>query len=172
MKIGVSLLLSAAFLAAPLAAKAQTASPPNAQTFVQDAEGGNQYEIQAAKLAEKQGSGRAVKTFARDMVRDHTKLGRQMSAALRRDKSASLPKSSPIPSNLQQNLDTLKSEKGAQFDRDYVQQMVQSHQQTLSEFQSYAQNGDDPVIKAVAKKATPVIRHHLTMAQRLPGASS
>jgi putative membrane protein len=134
---------------------------------VTTAEGANQYEIEAGRLAERQGRSRVVRTFGRDMVRDHTRIGREMDAAVRRDKGANLPATTPIPADLQQKLDQLKSERGADFDRDYARQALETHQQAVALFQNYVKNGEDHVVKIVAGRALPIIREHLRMSERL-----
>lgn len=145
----------------------EQAGTPGTQDFVTKVEGGNQYEIQASQIAEKQAKSARVKEFARRMVRDHTKAGKELTAAVKRDKAANLPSDTPIPSDLQTKLDQLKSAQGADFDTQYVQQMLQDHQDAAPMFTAYAKGGDDKIIKAFARRTAPVIRSHLEMVEKL-----
>jgi putative membrane protein len=63
----------------------------------------------------------------------------------------------------------LKKAKGASFDQQFVQMMLKDHQEDAQLFDSYAQSGDDPQLKAFAQKTAPVIHAHLKTAESLSG---
>jgi len=55
--------------------------------------------------------------------------------------------------------------KGAAFDAAYTKDMVQDHAQDVADFKREAQSGQDPALKAFARKTLPVLQQHLQMAQ-------
>ena len=69
-----------------------------------------------------------------------------------------------------QLLDQLRKASGDEFDRLYVTIQVQAHQEAVSLFQNYAQNGDNQQLKQWAQKTLPDLQNHLQEAQKLPGA--
>lgn len=55
--------------------------------------------------------------------------------------------------------------KGSAFDAAYARDMVKDHQQDVAEFRKEARAGQDPALKAFARKTLPVLQQHLQMAQ-------
>ncbi|MGF6998861.1 DUF4142 domain-containing protein [Paraburkholderia sp. GAS32] len=135
------------------------------QQFVQDASQADATEIAASKIALRNSSDPHVKTFAQQMIADHTKLSRSMDALAA---SKGLGATPAADSALVGKLQTLK---GKEFDQAYVEQIgVEAHQRAVDLFQQESQSGTDAQLKAAATHALPTIRHHLAMAQQLAGA--
>ncbi len=57
--------------------------------------------------------------------------------------------------------------KGADFDREYAEQMVKDHEKSVSLFEKEARTGDSPGLKAYAIKTLTVLQEHLKMAKAL-----
>jgi putative membrane protein len=132
------------------------------QQFVQDASQADATEIAASKVALKNSSDPHVKKFAQQMITDHTRLARNMSAfAAKRGLGAPPAADSALVGKLQ----TLK---GTQFDQAYIEQVaLEGHQKAVDLFQKESESGTDPQLKAAATHALPTIKHHLAMAQQL-----
>jgi putative membrane protein len=58
-------------------------------------------------------------------------------------------------------MDDLKGENGAEFDKEYVEQMVDDHEKDVAEFQKQADSSTDPDVKAFAAKTLPTLKKHL-----------
>jgi putative membrane protein len=146
------------------ATSAATLGSHDTGAFVQNAGQGNMYEIEAAKIAEQKAQNPDVKAFAKMMVTDHTALENQMKPAI--TKSGKAP-----PAQLDQRrkgfLDNLNAAGPSDFDKVYIDQQVAAHKETLNLLKGYADNGDDPALKAVAAKAAPKVQAHLDRAQAL-----
>ena len=129
----------------------------------------DQFEIQEGKLAERMGQSRKVRAFGKQMVEDHTK---STSMVMMAAQSSGMPQMPPPPltSDQQQMLAQLQATSGAAFDRTYIQQQMQSHQQALATQQGYAQSGTDPNLKMTAAKIVPVVEHHIQELQTLQSA--
>ena len=146
-------------------AAAQTPIPPSPKDFVAAALQSDQYEIAAGWDAAVQSNDPRVRTFAQQMIQDHTR----MSEALRRAAvSSGLPVPEPSLSSDQATLlSSLQSLRGAEFDRTYARQQVLAHAQAVAVADSFTAAGSDPNLRNAAASALPIIRDHLKMAQQL-----
>lgn len=149
----------------PVAAYAAPA--PTASDFVTHAEIGGQMEIQAGQIASNKGQTPAVKQFGERMVKDHTELGKKLDTAIAKSNNQSLPKNAPLDSEAQASLKNFQSASNSAFDHVYIDAMVTDHKKDIAEFESYAASGDDPVIRAAAQKALPILKMHLAMAEKI-----
>jgi putative membrane protein len=124
----------------------------------------NSFEIQAGQLAAQKAANPSVKQFAQTMVRDHTKatsLLQQLAAK----RNITLP--AGVGEQNQALLARLKQLSGAEFDRAYMTEMVNSHQKDVALMQNQAQNGNDQQLKSLAAEKLPALENHLKMAQDL-----
>lgn len=137
------------------------------KTFVMKAAKSNNYEIQAAKLAEQDSSNGEYKAYADMIISDHTKAGDQLKSAVAQvDPSMTLP--TGVSAKGQQHLNTLKNA-GKNFDIKYRDQMISTHVAAIKLFQNYVgQPGDNAQVKEVAQGLLPVLHKHLAEAKKLP----
>ena len=150
------------------AATADSSEPaPATQDFVNDAATGGMFEVAAGQVAEQQGQSKDIKAFGARMVKDHSKAGKELQAAVKADKSGNLQVPTDMTSDQQSMLDKLKSAQGADFDKTYASMMTDAHKADLGKFQAYAKGGDDPKIKAFAKKTAAVVKMHYAMITRI-----
>lgn len=136
--------------------------PAQDKAFVQAATMSSSTEIDASKLAVKQSSDKAVKSFAHHMIVDHTKLTAQLKMAA--------PHGIMVPKDNSDTalLDSLKSLKGKAFDSAYIEKVgLKGHKEAMDAFQKEASNGSNAQLKAAAQKALPTIQKHYAMAQAL-----
>ena len=143
----------AAFAAASLGAQpsfAQTRIPPSPHDFAMAAAQSDQYEIQAARVAEVEGRDPRVKAFARQMIHDHA----LSSEALEQAAAASaMPLAHPgMSSDQAALLSSLQSVRGADFDRTYVRQQLLAHAQAIAVEESFATAGADPNLRRAAHR--------------------
>lgn len=147
-----------------LPALSQSAAVRDA-AFVKSAAMSDMYEIQASQLAQTRATSADVKTFASQMITDHTKTSDQMKAMV------SGKSGMQIPTSLDQQhatmLRNLRSASGANFDHLYVQQQVQAHNQAVTLFTNEAQDGRDADLKGFAGQTLPTLQQHLASAQQL-----
>lgn len=132
------------------------------QAFVQAASSGSSTEIDASKLALTHSSDKDVKSFARHMIMDHTKLTLQLKMGA--------PKGVTVPRDNSDTalLDLLKPLKGKAFDNAYIGKVgVEGHKQAMDAFQKEVSDGQNADLKKAAQKALPTIQEHAQMAQNL-----
>lgn len=131
--------------------------------FLMDAARGDNAEIMTGKLAEQKASSPAVKRFGRTLVTDHTMAKKQV-AKLATSMSANLP--SDVKPDAQQAYDKLSQLSGADFDREFVNHMVDDHQKDIADFTKEA-DAHDGKVSTLASKQLPVLKKHLRMAEAL-----
>jgi putative membrane protein len=126
------------------------------------------YEMEASRLAEQRSQTAEVKRFAQHMLRDHGKTTGELKAMLPQLQGVS---GSQVPTSLDQQhqalMQQLQAAQGAEFDRLFAQQQVQSHQTAVDLFRAYAQSGDDARLKQWASQTLPSLEGHLRDAQQL-----
>lgn len=132
--------------------------------FVMEAASGGLMEVTLGKLAQTNAASAQVKEFGQMMVTDHTKANTELKAVASK-KNLTV---SPTPAEKQQKMiDDLKTKKGADFDKAYVDMMVDDHKEDVSKFQDEANKGNDADVKAFAAKTLPVLQKHLDHIQKI-----
>lgn len=143
---------------------------PTTADFVKEVAVSDMFEIESSKLAEQKGNAQE-KTFAQQMVTDHTKTSGELKALVSDGKvQATLP--TALDSSHQSKLDKLKNASGKDFSSDYDSYQVSAHEDAISLFDRYAKGGDNASLKDWADKTLPTLRHHLDMAKELGRAPS
>jgi putative membrane protein len=72
-----------------------------------------------------------------------------------------------LPDDAKSLQEKLSSDTGKQFDKDYMDGMVQDHQKDVQEFTDESQNAKDPAVKQWASNTLPVLQKHLQKAQQI-----
>jgi putative membrane protein len=143
---------------------------PTTQDFVKEVAISDMFEIESSKLAEQKGTAQE-KTFARQMVTDHTKTSSELKSMVNDGKvKATLP--TELDSSHQSKLDKLKGATGKDFSSDFDSDQVSAHKDAVSLFERYAKGGDNTELKDWAGKTLPTLQHHLEMAEDLGKAPS
>jgi putative membrane protein len=133
--------------------------------FVKEVAISDMFEIQSNNLAKDKGNA-SEKTFASQMVADHTKTSTELKGLVDSGKvKADLPNA--LDSSHQSKLDKLKIESGKDFSSDFDSVQVSAHKDAVSLFERYAKGGENPDLKDWAGKTLPALQHHLEMAQGL-----
>lgn len=148
-------------------AAAPAATPLTAQAIADVASASDAYEIASSQLAQTKAQNAAVKSFAADMVKDHTKSTAELKEAAGKSDQKPTP-AGAMNAEQQANLAKLQGLSGADFDKEYAAQQVDAHKKTLAALEAYRDGGDSTHLKAFARKTAPIVQHHLEMAQKLP----
>ena len=136
------------------AASLTTDSP---EDFMREAAHGGNAEVELGKLATANAQNAEVKSYGQMVVSDHGKANAEL-------KTLAAKKNVTLPTDLGPHASTvedLKGLKGAEFDREYVDAMVEDHEKDVAAFQRQADNSSDPDVKAFAAKTLPVLKTHL-----------
>jgi putative membrane protein len=134
--------------------------------FIDQAARAGLAEVREGQYVAQKAPRASVRHFAETMVKDHGMVNDDLMALAAR-KQISAPKS---PNDAQQQeLGQLQGLHGAALDRAYLNDQFAAHQAVLKLFQTEAQQGTDPDVKAFAAQYAPTIAHHLDMVTRLGG---
>src|ERR1700709_2498211 len=137
------------------------------EDFVKEVAISDMFEIESSKLAQQKANAASVKTFAGQMVTDHTKTSTELKGLVSGGKvKAEVP--SALDSSHQSKLDKLKGLNGADFDKQYVSDQTSSHKDAVDLFDRYAKGGENADLKAWASKTVAALKHHKEMADQLP----
>lgn len=153
---------------AGLSATGSRAEALTAAEFARMAAMSDMFEMESSRLVEQRSQNAQVKQFAQMMIRDHQKTTTELKGMLPQLQGVSVAQ---MPTSLDQQhqalLQQLQGAQGAQFDRVYVQQQVQAHQQAVDLFSNYARAGDNAQLKQWASQTLPALQQHLQQAQQL-----
>lgn len=133
--------------------------------FVMKAAGGGMMEVELGNLAQQNAASQRVKDFGAMMVRDHGKANDELkSFASRR----SLTLNTDSLMNLHKShIESLRKKTGKDFDKAYMNMMVDDHKKDVAEFDKASKNCKDQECLAWAGKTLPVLQTHLDSAQAI-----
>jgi len=137
-------------------ANSNTAAPGG--DFMAEAASGGMTEVELGKIASSKAQNAEVKKFAEMMVTDHTKAGDDLKA-LAVKKNITLP-TTPNATH-QATIKKFQSMSGAEFDKAYVDDMLEDHEKDVAEFEKQSQSNPDADVKALAAKTLPTLKKHL-----------
>jgi putative membrane protein len=125
-----------------------------------DAYSGNIYEIKASENAASNASTAEVKKVASMMVAAHTKMKTDI-ATLASKKSITLPEA--LTDEQLRKLTKLTEKSGIDYDKEYIDQMKNEHDDAVKKLEKLADNAEDPELKSLAATAVPEIKAHMDM---------
>lgn len=146
---------------------ASAAAARTADLYVPAAAVSDMYEIESSRLAVQQAQNEAVKTFARTMIDHHTKTTAELKQALTTAGVQVTPPTA-MDERRQGLLDNLRQAPAGGFDGVYRAQQIAAHEEALTLHRTYAENGENPALRAVAAKTVPIVEGHLQQARALP----
>ena len=133
------------------------------QDFAVNTANAGMTEIQAAKLAQQQGTSDDVKKYAAMMIKDHTAAADTLKMIASK-KNLTLP--ADLSNDSQKDISDLQKKTGKDFDKAYMKMMVSDHKKVISSFEDESKNGSDADIRAFADNTLHTLRHHLDEAQK------
>jgi putative membrane protein len=137
------------------------------QGFLNEAASGGMMEVELGRYAQENAVNPRVKNFGAMMVRDHSKANDEL-------KSLASSKSLTLPSSMDEKhmnkVNELKGKTGADFDKEYMKEMVDDHEKDVDEFRKQSENAKDADIKAFAAKTLPILQTHQDSAKAIRDA--
>jgi putative membrane protein len=132
-------------------------------TFVVNVADAGMTEVQLGQLAQQKGTDKEVKDYGAMMEKDHTAAGDKLKAVAS-SKNITMP--AAVSPDMQKAINDLQQKSGKDFDKAYINQMIDDHKKVISMFESESKNGSDADIKAFADGTLPTLRKHLDEAQK------
>lgn len=137
---------------------------PAEKEFVAQAGEAGLAEVRQSEVAQQRARNAEVKAFARRMVTDHGRSGKELEQ-LATNKGAAIP--TALNEQHQGAVSHLQGLSGAEFDRLYMTHMLDDHQKVVALFENAERTAQDPDLKGWISKTLPVLREHLEHAQAL-----
>ena len=133
----------------------------------------NQMEIDMGKLAQKSGT-QAIKSYAETLVNDHTSNDKELLSFSKAHKLATIPADKPETDADRQDAKAMMTEtahlktlKGAEFDKAFLNMMVAGHDKELAKIDTSIGAAADPDLQTMLKSIKPVLQRHSDQAHDL-----
>jgi putative membrane protein len=154
-------------------ALAQTAPPPEVPAtlnaidfnFVGQTNLGAPFQVDSGRLAETKATSAAIRNYAHLMVTTHIPVVDALNVILKQKNI--MPSSTLLHGAYDAMIFTLKADRGAAFDRNYVNGQVEYQKGNAALFEQEIQNGADPELKEFVRQTLPKIVDHLQRAEKL-----
>jgi putative membrane protein len=134
--------------------------------FMKKAAAGGMAEVQLGNLAQERASSEEVKSFAKRMVDDHTKVNDDLEQVAQK-KNVTLP--TEVDAKDKALYDRLSKLSGTEFDRAYMDAMLADHRADVAEFERETKSTDADV-RDFASRTLPTLQDHLASAQHVDRA--
>jgi putative membrane protein len=140
------------------------AGAPDADFIEEQLVDGNA-EVELGRLAQEKGTNPQVREFGEMMVQDHTQAGSELKQIASKHNIDMPPPADRDEHNALQ--ERLRKATGAEFDREYINAMVDEHEKAVSDVEDKAEGSDNPEVKQWAAKTLPTLKQHLERAKQL-----
>lgn len=166
---------NAATPAARDSATAGTAGSADAradQEFVRKHLAMGQHEIALGQLAQQKGTHPEVKRFGEMMVEDHRMAGQELKQILSQTTTGTAGDAEDRAATAdaddhREMMEELRKLSGTEFDKKYIDQMVDDHQKAINDVEDKAENSKNPEVKQWASKTLPKMQQHLERAKTI-----
>lgn len=173
----LGLICALLWSAGAAAAVAQTAAPPETPAtlnavdfnFVGQANLGAPFQVDSGRLAETKATNATIRSYAHLMVTTHIPVVDALNVILKRKNIR--PSNTLLHGAYDAMIFTLKADRGAAFDRNYVDGQVEYQKGNAALFEQEIRNGNDPELKEFARRTLPKIVDHLQRAEKLAAAA-
>jgi putative membrane protein len=151
-----------------IAMASQTASAwrPVDFNFVAQANLGAPFQIASGRIAEEKATNANIRDYAHLMVVSHKPVVDALDAILQRER-VTAPPNTLLQGAYDAMIASLKADRAATFDRDYVEGQLDYQKGNAALFRYEIQNGTDPDLKEFAQHTLPKIQDHLQRALKL-----
>ena len=136
--------------------------------FVADAATGGMMEVELGNLAQQKAKNQRVKDFGKMMVDDHTQANNNLKDIASR-KNIAVP--ATITDDQKKEMEKLSKKSGADFDKAYVDMMVEDHKKDIDAFKKATDKVGDNDIKNFATNTLPTLQKHLDSIQAIKSKS-
>ncbi len=140
--------------------QAFAADPPATADVLNKLHESDQKEIEAGKIAQKNGQSKEVRDYGKMLVKDHTAADKKV---------ASLAKQEKIRLNANEpGVDEMKDMKaGSSFDGRFARDMVDDHKKDIAEVTDARDSTTDDRLKKLLSDLLPTLQKHEDAAQKL-----
>jgi putative membrane protein len=157
------MLATLAAVAFAIGAALPAAGADSDAEFVKMAANAGMMEVELGKQASAKGEHADVRAFGKKMIDDHTKAANELKQVA---KGEGLAVPETMDAKHQETVDELSAKKGADFDEEYIDDMVDGHEHVVEAFRDQAAEGKTAIDKWAAK-TLPTLEDHLAQASAI-----
>lgn len=139
----------------------------SSEQFVENAALGDMFEIRAGEIALRRAAGQPVRELAEEMIKDHRQSQSELQYAMQRSTLSDLPSPDSLDARRQGFIDNLDAAPDSEFDKTYVRQQLAAHEEAVTLFRNYKENGDNTELRHFAGETLPVLERHLQHVRQL-----
>jgi putative membrane protein len=119
-------------------------------------------EVEMGKMGQAKATDPDLKKFSAELARDHTKANNEL-MTLAKQKGVQV---AAEPTSAQRKMiSQIAAKSGPEFDTEFREQLVKSHEKGIRMLQEAERDAKDPDVKAWAAKQLPIMQEHLAMAK-------
>lgn len=139
-----------------------TESPPSqaAEAYVEKAATGDMFEIRAGRLAIERSKDERVRSLARTLIDDHSRLSANLHQALQVP-NVGVKVPDRLDAEHEAMLARLEQAEGEAFDELYLSGQRKAHEEALRLHSDFARHGDHTALKSFALTAASIVEGHL-----------
>lgn len=164
MKLASKLAISTLFLSLGAAGTA-AAGDLTTDSFTKKAALGGMTEVELGKLAQDKAENQQVKDFGAMMVEDHGAANEKLKE-LAESEGWTLPSS--LDSEHKSHIEDLAGKNGSEFDRAYIDLMVEDHKKDVELFEQAAESDSvDESVQQFAAETLPTLQKHLSTVEQI-----
>jgi putative membrane protein len=138
----------------------------DATDFAVKAASGGMMEVELGKIAQQKAMSLRVKSFGAMMEKDHSKANEELKA---RAQTQNIALPAKPGDDEQKMIDKLSAKSGKDFDKAYMDMMVDDHKKDIDDFKKAAEKCTDASLREFAGQTLPVLLKHLDSAQAITG---
>ena len=134
------------------------------ESFVRKTANSSLMEVQVSQLVLQKASSQQVKDFAYMMVQDHSVINLKLQSAVKNSK-IDIP--TTLDSEFQNKIDKVNKETGNEFDKSYMDLMVNDHKENIKNLEEASTKVTDPDLKNWIENTLSELKSHLDNAERI-----
>jgi len=124
-------------------------------------------EVELGRLAQERAQHADVKEFGAMMVRDHQMAADELRPIASKVTTGQPPAATADYGDHKELMEDLSKLSGLEFDRKYIEEMINDHQEGVDDLQDKSENAANPDVKQWAAKRLPAMRQHLERARSI-----
>ena len=121
----------------------------------------DQKEIQAGKVAEKEGQSKQVRDYGKMLVKDHTAADKKVTSLAKKE-NITLSSTKPGAEEMKD-----MPAAGPSFDDKFAREMVDDHKKDIAEVSEARDTTTDPQLKKLLSDVLPTLQKHEEAAQKI-----
>jgi putative membrane protein len=132
--------------------------------FIDEAAIGGMMEVELGKIAQKKALSTKVRDYGKMMEKDHSEASNKLKTVLQ---TMSMNVPAAMDKEHQDKVDDLNKKTGNDFDKEYIDKMVQDHKDDVSKFEDAQKNLPSGELRTWVENTLPVLRQHQIQAETL-----